>query len=608
MGSFHILFLITNLLLLHISMSYGNENDIACLKSIKDTIEDPKGSLSSWDFSDDELEGFMCNFDGIRCWNDLENRVLMISLAGKGLRGALPQGLVNCTSLTALDLSSNHLFGEIPSDISKLVPFVTTLDLSSNSFSGEIPRDLSNCIFLNELLLNENQFSGQVPADIGSLTRLKTFSVAKNDLVGLVPMSIGSRFPAESFANNEMLCVSPLAPCRPLAPRTPLIHTPEFLAGAAISGVIFSASSFAIGIYLFICQVPSSTSRGGAEGNKCAKRIRWNRIKVSKSKSSLTDSEFRELARATDKFSKAHIIGFGKERTITLYRAALKNGKLCTVKRLQYTDRLLKECRLKMATMGSVRHPNLVPLLGYCVVNEELFLVYDHMPHGSLYDQLNSSAKNCSIGDWPLIRLKIAVAAANGLAWLHHYCNPRIIHQNISSRCVLLDADFIPKISDFGLVTIKYPINEHSCNFVKTERGDSGYLAPEHGRTQISNPKRDVYSFGVVLLELITGEMLNHVEKDRDGFNGSLVEWVMQLSNNSNLEEAVDRQLIGKGFDDKLVEFLRIACTCLALEPSDRPSMYQVHRVLAATLDRHHIIPQADALLTSDACEVDDEV
>lgn len=193
-----------------------------------------------------------------------------------------------------------------------------------------------------------------------------------------------------------------------------------------------------------------------------------------------------------------------------------------------------------------------------------------------------------------MIRLKIAVGAAKGLAWLHHYCYPRIIHQNISSRCILLDADFIPKISDFGLVTLKNQTNEHWGD-------DSGYLAPEHARTQIKTPKRDVYSFGVVLLELITGEMPNYVAKARDGFNGSLVEWVMKLFNSSDLKEAVDRRLVGKGFDDELIEFLKIGCTCVALDPNDRPSMYQVHRLLTAALDRHHILPQADALFTSDA-------
>ncbi|KAG6735856.1 hypothetical protein POTOM_061474 [Populus tomentosa] len=97
---------------------------------------------------------------------------------------------------------------------------------------------------------------------------------------------------------------------------------------------------------------------------------------------------------------------------------------------------------------------------------------------------------------------------------LHHNCNPRIIHQNISSKCVLMDADFEPKTSDFGLARLVNPIDTHLSTFVNGEFGDLGYVAPEYTRTLVATPpKRGVYSSGTVPLELVTGEKPTHAAK-----------------------------------------------------------------------------------------------
>ncbi|KAJ7009130.1 ATP binding protein [Populus alba x Populus x berolinensis] len=139
------------------------------------------------------------------------------------------------------------------------------------------------------------------------------------------------------------------------------------------------------------------------------------------------------------------------------------------VKRLQDSQHSEKEFVSEMATLGSVKHSNLVPLLGYCVANKERFLVYKHMPNGTLYDHIHIADESRKPMEWPL-RLK-------------HYCNPRIIHRNVSSKCILLDADFEPKISDFGLARLMNPIDTHLSTFVNGEFGDLGYVAPEYART-----------------------------------------------------------------------------------------------------------------------------
>lgn len=141
-----------------------------------------------------------------------------------------------------------------------------------------------------------------------------------------------------------------------------------------------------------------------------------------------------------------------------------------------------------MATLGKVKHRNLVPLLGFCVAKKERLLIYKYMPNGTLHDKLHFVGDDDKILEWPL-RLKIGIQAAKGFAWLHHSCNPRILHRNISSKCTLLDVECEPKITDFGLARLMNPVDTHLSTFVNGEFGDLGYVAPEYARTLVRHQK-----------------------------------------------------------------------------------------------------------------------
>ncbi|XP_073263748.1 probably inactive leucine-rich repeat receptor-like protein kinase At5g48380 isoform X2 [Populus alba] len=548
-------------------------------------------------------EGFICSFLGVECWHPNENRVLNIRLPDMGLKGRFPLGLTNCTSMTGIDLSSNELFGSIPQNISKIIPYATSLDLSSNNFSGEIPSDLANISFLNVLKLDHNKLTGQIPGQIGFLDRLKTFSVANNLLSGPIPTSFNSTIlTEENFANNPGLCGMPLSSCPSISKKT----NTGIIAGAAIGGVTIAAIGVAIGMFFYyrrVSMMRKLKKDDDPEGNKWAKGLKGVKgIKVSLFEKSVSKMKLSDLLKATNHFHKENIIGTG--RTGAVYKAVLEDGTPLMVKRLQDSQHSEKEFVSEMATLGSVKHSNLVPLLGYCVANKERFLVYKHMPNGTLYDHIHIADESRKPMEWPL-RLKIGIRAAKGFAWLHHYCNPRIIHRNVSSKCILLDADFEPKISDFGLARLMNPIDTHLSTFVNGEFGDLGYVAPEYARTLVATPKGDVYSFGTVLLELVTGERPTHVAKAPESFKGSLVEWITQLSSNSQLKDAVDKSLAGKGVDNEIFQFLKVACNCVLPTPKERPTMFEVYQLLRAIGEQYHFTTEDEILMPSDASGAD---
>ncbi|CAN1345266.1 Probably inactive leucine-rich repeat receptor-like protein kinase At5g48380 [Linum perenne] len=191
------------------------------------------------------------------------------------------------------------------------------------------------------------------------------------------------------------------------------------------------------------------------------------------------------------------------------------------------------------------------------------------------------------------VRLKIAIRAAKGFAWLHHNCNPRILHRNISSKCIMLDAKFEPRISDFGLARLMNPIDTHLSTFVNGEFGDLGYVA------------RDVYSFGIVLLELVTSEKPTQVSRAPEDFRGNLVDWVKLLSSKSKLRDAMDKSLLGKGVDSEVFQVLKVACNCVGEAPKERPTMFEVYQLLRAIGEQYQFTAEDEMMMPADGGDAD---
>ncbi|KAG7565075.1 Leucine-rich repeat [Arabidopsis suecica] len=195
-------------------LTTADPNDEACLKNLRQNLEDPASNLRNWTNSvfSNPCSGFTSYLPGATCNN---GRIYKLSLTNLSLRGSISPFLSNCTNLQSLDLSSNQISGIIPPEIQFLVN-LAVLNLSSNQLSGEITPQLALCAYLNVIDLHDNQLSGQIPQQLGLLARLSAFDVSNNKLSGQIPTYLSNRtgnfprFNASSFIGNKGLYGYPL--------------------------------------------------------------------------------------------------------------------------------------------------------------------------------------------------------------------------------------------------------------------------------------------------------------------------------------------------------------------------------------------------------------
>jgi len=563
-----------------LSSSQVEEDNVRCLQGIQQNLGNSESPVSQWKFNNRTV-GFICDFVGVTCWNVRENRVLGLELKGVKLSGKIPESLKYCgQSLQRLDLGENSLSSVIPSQICEWMPFLVTMDLSGNNLNGEIPHTIVNCTYLNELMLDNNHLIGSIPYEITSLTRLHKFSVANNELSGDIP-SFFNGFDKDGFDGNSGLCGGPLgSKCGGMSKKN--------LAIIIAAGVFGAAGSLlaAFGLWWWYHLRLGGERRRSKEGyvvggvDDWAVRLRGHKLaQVNLFQKPIVKVKLGDLMAATNNFSNENVLI--TTRTGATYRADLPDGSTLAVKRLSSCKIGEKQFRMEMNRLGQVRHPNLAPLLGYCVVEEEKLLVYKHMSNGTLYSLLH---KNSGVLDW-LMRFRIGLGAARGLAWLHHGCHPPIIQQNICSNVILVDEEFDARIMDFGLARLM--TSDANGSFVNGDLGELGYIAPEYSSTMVASLKGDVYGFGVLLLELVTGCKPLEVNNIDEEFKGNLVDWVNMHSSSGRLKDCIDRSISGKGNDEEILQFLKIASNCVIARAKDRWSMYQVYNSLKGISKDH---------------------
>ncbi|XP_010269866.1 PREDICTED: probable receptor-like protein kinase At5g47070 isoform X2 [Nelumbo nucifera] len=288
---------------------------------------------------------------------------------------------------------------------------------------------------------------------------------------------------------------------------------------------------------------------------------------------------FSELRNATNDFNRMLKIGEGGFGSV--YKGFIKppNGQgektVVAVKKLN-RDGLQghKQWVAEVQFLGVVDHPNLVKLIGYCAVDGERgiqrLLVYEFMPNKSLEDHLFSKA-------FPSLpwkrRLEIVLGAAEGLAYLHEGLEIQVIYRDFKSSNVLLDENFKPKLSDFGLAR-EGPADGHT-HVSTAVVGTYGYAAPDYVETGHLTTKSDVWSFGVVLYEILTGR--RSLERNRPRMEQKLLEWVRQFPVDSRkFCMIMDPRLQNQYSLNAARRIAKLADSCLCKNPKDRPKMSRV--------------------------------
>ncbi|KAJ8526551.1 hypothetical protein K7X08_029028 [Anisodus acutangulus] len=237
-----------------------------------------------------------------------------------------------------------------------------------------------------------------------------------------------------------------------------------------------------------------------------------------------------------------------------------------------------REWLTEVIFLGQLRHPHLVKLIGYCCEEEHRLLVYEYMPRGSLENQL---FRRYSVSLPWSTRMKIALGAAKGLAFLHEAKKP-VIYRDFKASNILLDSDYTAKLSDFGLAKDG---PEGDDTHVSTRvMGTHGYAAPEYIMTGHLTAASDVYSFGVVLLELLAGR--RSVDKGRPHREQNLVDWARpQLKDPRKLRRIMDPRLEGMYSEEGVQKAAIVAYQCLSHRPKARPDMSTVVKTLEPLKD-----------------------
>ncbi|XXG49799.1 hypothetical protein AAC387_Pa02g3871 [Persea americana] len=298
----------------------------------------------------------------------------------------------------------------------------------------------------------------------------------------------------------------------------------------------------------------------------------------------------RELAAATNNFRPECLLGEGGFGPV--YKGRLEStGQVVAVKQLD-KDGLQgnREFLVEVLMLSLLHHPNLVNLIGYCASGDQRLLVYEYMALGSLEDHLLDLPPHKKPLDWNT-RMKIAAGAAKGLEYLHNEANPPVIYRDFKSSNILLDEEYNPKLSDFGLAKLG-PTGENTHVSTRV-MGTYGYCAPEYAMTGQLTVKSDVYSFGVVFLELITGRRA--FDSSRVHGQQSLVAWARPMFNNrKKLPDLVDPRLEGRYPMRGLYQALAVASMCIQEEAAARPQIADVMTALSY-LTSHAFDPNASS-------------
>ncbi|CAO2168005.1 unnamed protein product [Urochloa humidicola] len=494
-------------------------------------------------------------------------KLQVFSASTCNLAGDIPAfGATGCENLYRLELAGNYLTGGIPDDIGTCKRLVS-LRLQHNMLAGQIPAALAALPSITEVDLSWNNLTGDVPPAFANSTTLETFDVSFNHLSPSPASDVGDGDPG-ARRRNAAMWVSAAAVA--FAGMTVLAVTARWLQWGDAGGGGNAPA-------------PDGGARevdGGGVGP-------WRMTAFQKVGFTADD-----VARCVE--GSEGIVGAGASGTV--YRAKMPDGEVIAVKKLWQAAAAEKDPKAatpappppnaEVEVLGSLRHRNIVRLLGWCTNGEATLLLYEYMPNGSLEDLLHGGAGGTAkkldkavarVVGWEA-RRRIAVGVAQGVSYLHHDCRPAVVHRDLKPSNILLDADMEARVADFGVAKAL-----RGGTAMSAVAGSYGYIAPEYTYTLRVDEKSDVYSYGVVLLEILTGRRAVEAEY---GEGSGIVDWVRRKvagAGGGAAGEVVDAAAWeGESNEarEEMAMALRVAMACTSRSLQERPSMRDVVSML----------------------------
>lgn len=547
----------------------GVNYEVVALMAIKSDLIDPHNVLENWDITSVDP----CSWRMVFCSPD--GSVSALGLPSQNLSGTLSPGIGNLSNLQSVTLQNNAIFGPITTAIGKLER-LQTLDLSGNMFNGEMPSSLGDLKNLNYLRLNNNSLTGQVPESLSKVEGLTLVDLSFNNLSGPLPKVSARTF---KIIGNPLLCgQNSQNNCSFVYPE-PLSFPPDGVSGQLESGKknhrVAIAVGTSFGAAFFIIVVIGSLIWWRHRHNQQVFFDVNDQYDPEVCLGHLKRYSFKELRAATDHFNAKNILGRGGFGIV--YKGSLNDGTTVAVKRLKDYNTFGGEIQFQteVETIGLAVHRNLLRLWGFCSTENERLLVYPFMPNGSVASRLRDHVHGRPVLDWPR-RKRIALGTARGLLYLHEQSDPKIIHRDVKAANILLDEDFEAVVGDFGLAKL---LDHRDSHVTTAVRGTLGHIAPEYLSTGQSSDKTDVFGFGILLLELITGQKALDFGRAANQ-KGVMLDWVKKLHKDGKLNLMVDKDLKNNFDRVELEEMVQVALLCTVFNPSHRPKMSEVLRML----------------------------
>ncbi|XP_074270347.1 LRR receptor-like serine/threonine-protein kinase FEI 1 [Silene latifolia] len=539
--------------------------DGEALVSLRTSVLSSDGILLKWRPEDQDP----CRWKGVTC-DPKSRRVIQLDLSHHKLSGQIPPDIGKLDRLQLLALNDNGFYGKIPSELGNCTQ-LQALSLQRNFLSYQIPNELGSLTGLQYLDISSNTLSGSIPPSLGQLNKLIRLNLSANFLVGAIPSDgILGRFSQDSFLGNKDLCGKQVnLACKDAGGSN---GASDSDARKKYSGRLFISASATVGALLLValmcfwgCFLYKKLGKDDAKG--LAMDVSGG-ASIVMFHGDLPYSS-KDIIKKLENLNEEHVIGCGGFGTV--YKLAMDDGKVFALKRIvKLNDGFDRFFERELEILGSIKHRHLVNLRGYCNSPLSKLLIYDYLPGGSLDEALHERSE---LLDWDA-RLNIILGAAKGLAYLHHDCSPRIIHRDIKSSNILLDANLDARVSDFGLAKLLEDEESHITTIVA---GTFGYLAPEYMQSGRATERTDVYSFGVLVLEVLSGKRPTDASFIEKGLN--IVGWLNFLVTENRRREIADQHCEGLQ-QESLDALLSVAMQCVSSAPEERPTMHRVVQIL----------------------------